>query len=602
MFILVMNCGSSSIKADIIDTGLSKSVLALDVEKISSIPIATINNIPFEIQSQSSFDDILDIVFEKLKSTLDGIKLEGIAHRVVHGGDFFTHPTKVNEQVIDVIQKLARLAPLHNPINLKGILSAQKHFPELENVAVFDTAFHQTLPSRAKTYAIDQNLASKHGLKRYGFHGTSHEYVVHKAAEYLKADLKNLRIISCHLGNGCSIAAVEFGKSVETSMGLSPIEGLVMGTRSGDLDPGLILFLQKNENWTIDELDTFLNKKCGLLGLSGKTNDMREIIDAATAGDEPAQLALAVFCHRLKKYIGAYAAVMGGVDAVIFTGGIGENSPLIRRRVCQRLDFIGIVSDDMKNENRTWKENGAILDFTDEMGRAKLLAIKTDEELAIAMHAEKIFQGLDKVNTIPKIPMAISARHVHLNRETLDLLFGKDFELTIYKPLSQPGQFAANETVTIVGPKNKYENVRILGPIRPKNQIEISKTDEFFLGIDAPIRDSGNVDGSAPGTIIGPKGTVHLKEGFICAWRHIHMSPDDAISFGVKDKDMVEVEIDDPERPLVFRNVLIRVSDKFKLEMHIDTDEANAAEVKTGEEGALNNCDKQIRITTKLLV
>lgn len=597
-----MNCGSSSIKADIIETITAKSLLSIDIEKIQNEPIGTLNNLPFEIVENLKFEEILDVVFEKIKTEIGFIKLDGIAHRVVHGGDYFTHPVKVNEKVEEAIKELFSLAPLHNPINMKGIDAAKKHFPELENVAVFDTAFHQTLPSRAKTYAIDQQIAIKYGLKRYGFHGTSHEYVAHKAADYLKKDLRNLRVISCHLGNGCSVAAIEFGKSVETSMGLSPLEGLVMGTRSGDLDPGLILFLQEKEGWSSEQLNTFLNKKCGLLGLSGKTNDMREIIDAATLGDEASQLALAVFCHRLKKYIGAYAAVMGGVDAIIFTGGIGENSPLIRRRVCQRLDYIGVVADEMKNENRNWKDKDDCLDFTEEMGRVSLLAIKTDEELAIAKHAEKIFNGLDMVNTIPKIPVAVSARHVHLNRETLDLLFGKDYELTQFKPLSQPGQFAANETVTIVGPKNKYENVRILGPIRPKNQIEISKTDEFFLGIDAPIRDSGNVEGSAPGTLIGPKGTLHLKEGFICAWRHIHMSPEDALRFGVKDKDMVEVEIDDPERPLVFRNVLIRVSEKFKLEMHIDTDEANAAEVKTGEEGALNNCDKQIRIINKSLI
>ncbi|MBX7227513.1 MAG: acetate/propionate family kinase [Chitinophagales bacterium] len=596
MRVLVLNCGSSSIKVDIIDTEACKSVLSLNVEKINKEPKAQMNGEALAITSALDFDAILTWVMDTL-SHHDEIKaISGVAHRVVHGGKKFTQACLVTSEVVAEIERLSILAPLHNPINLKGIRVAMKYFPQMPQVAVFDTAFHQSLPSRAHTYAIDQEISKKHDLRRYGFHGISHRYVSYKAAEYLSQDISQLRLVVCHLGNGCSITAVEFGKSVETSMGLTPLEGLVMGTRPGDLDPGLIGFLQQNEGWSPEQLDDFLNKKCGLMGLSGKTNDMREIIEYAAEGDEGCQLAFNVFCHRLRKYIGAYLAVLGGADAVVFTGGIGENSALVRARVCERLEFLGLMEDEQKNKLVQVDDQRPVQIFSKENSRIKLLVVKTDEELAIAKRATEIIKGNDTVNSIPKIPIAISARHVHLTRETLDVLFGEGYELTTYKPLSQPGQFAANETVTIIGPKNKYENVRILGPIRPKDQVEISRTDEYFLGIDAPIRESGHVEGSGACTLVGPKGEVYLKEGVICAWRHIHMHPNDAASFGVKDKDIVEVEVADEERPLVFKNVLIRVSDKYALEMHIDTDEGNAAEVRSGEEGVLCIGNKEVSL------
>jgi acetate kinase len=284
---------------------------------------------------------------------------------------------------------------------------------------------------------------------------------------------------------------------------------------------------------------------------------------------------------------------------LLFTAGIGENSPEIRNRVCQGLEFLGIMLDDDKNKSAKLSGEKEVVNISDENSRVKILVIRTDEQLAIALEAQKIIEEKNKVNCVPKIPIAISARHVHLTRETVDVLFGKDYELTEYKPLSQPGQYAANETVTIVGKKNKIENVRILGPLRPKDQVEISKTDEFFLGVDAPIRESGHLDGTPGITLIGTKGTVTLKEGVIIALRHIHMHPSDAELFGVKDHDIVSVEVDDEDRPLTFKNVVIRVSDKFKLEMHIDTDEGNAAEIKSGEEGVLMSCKQSVSLQAK---
>ena len=497
------------------------------------------------------------------------------------------------------IEELCAIAPLHNPANLMGIKNAKVVYPELPNVAIFDTAFHQTLPNRAKQYAIDKELIKKYNIKRFGFHGTSHKYIAERVGTYLKQDIKHLRIVSCHLGNGASACAVEFGRSIETSMGMTPMEGLVMGTRSGDIDAGIISFLQNKEAWNAQQVEDFLNKKSGLAGLSGLSNDMRDILQKASEGNEDARTAIQVFTHRLTKYIGAYAALMGGIDVLVFTGGIGENSHEIRNRVCQRLDFLGITLDDDKNKSTKLTNENDVSNISDEIARVKILAIKTDEQLAIALEAQKIIQEKNKVNCIPKIPIAISARHVHLTRETVDILFGKDYELTPFKPLSQPGQFAANETVTLVGPRNKIEKVRILGPLRSKDQVEISKTDEFFLGIDAPVRESGNVAGS-PGIILdGKAGTTTIKEGVIVAWRHIHMHPNDAAVFGVQDQDVVSVDVEDKERPLTFKNVIIRVSDKFKLEMHIDTDEGNAAEIKTGEEGTLMSTEKAVSLNMK---
>lgn len=592
MYILVINAGSSSFKIDLINTISHKIELELKAERLPATPVISINkeNIPYD--GVLNAEEIMRFCLLKIQSEVKDKPISGIGHRIAHGADFYDQPVCIDEQVIKTIEQLSALAPLHHPAHLLGIRIAKEIFGNTIEVAVFDTAFNQTLPKRAQYYAIDKQIAEKYRIRRYGFHGTSHQYVAQRAAQYLKQDLKNLRIISCHLGNGASVCAIEFGRSIETSMGMTPMEGLVMGTRSGDIDAGVITLLQEKENWTSRELESFLNTKSGLQGLSGLGNDMRDIIQQAEHGNENARLAIQVFTHRLTKYIGAYAALMNGVDVLVFTAGIGENSAEIRNRVCLGMDFMGIKVDEHKNSDAKLTEEQDVISISDENSRVKVLTVKTNEQLAIALETEKLILQKNKVNTESVIPIAVSARHVHLTRATLDLLYGKDYELTEYKPLSQPGQFAANETVTLIGPKNKIEKVRILGPLRPKDQVEISKTDEFFLGIDAPVRDSGNVAGTPGITLSGPKGIAELKEGVIIAWRHIHMHPNDAILFGVKDKDVVNVDVHDEDRPLTFKNVLIRVSDKFKLEMHIDTDEANAAEIVSGEEGVLSRVAK----------
>lgn len=598
MYILVINCGSSSIKAAILDVQSENPVFTLRVDRVMDNPTLSVNNEPRTINGighAALLKEVLPIIAEQRSI----YPLLGVGHRVVHGGDSYDRAIQIDQNVEETIQQLSSLAPLHNPVNVLGIKIARSIFTDIPHVAIFDTAFHQSIPRRASTYAIDQQVADRFMAKRFGFHGTSHSYVAKKASEYLDQDLDELRIISCHLGNGASVCAIEYGRSVETSMGMTPLEGLVMGTRSGDVDPGMIIHLAKELEMNFEELDQWLNKKSGLLGLSGDSHDMRDIIDRSTQGDDTCRLALQVFTHRLRKYIGAYTAVMGGVDAIIFTGGIGENSPVVRHRVCQRLDYLGARIDEDLNMDVQLGNGTSVVDFSTSSSRVRLLAIQTDEQLEIAKQAYSVVNKQGKVNTKPTIPIAVSARHIHLTQDAVDILFGEGYQLTKKAPLSQPNQYACNEQVTIIGPKNKIERVRILGPTRSKNQLEISRTDEFFLGIDAPVRASGKVENTPGIKLSGPAGDLTIQEGVICAWRHIHMTPEDAIRFGVQDKDVVDVEVNQGLRPLTFGNVLVRVSPKYALEMHIDTDEANAAELPRFSEGVLNKTNGTATLLTR---
>lgn len=591
MQILVINAGSSSVKAAVINPVTGERELEMSAERLLDAPVITFSD-GTEIKLEKAGPErAIAVCLEALKDKLSGADIAGVGHRVVHGGEDFDRAALITDEIEAKIEALVPLAPLHNPVNLRGIRAARELFPDVDHFAVFDTAFHQSLPRRAKTYALPKDLMEKHGIRRYGFHGTSHQYVAAKAARFLGSEARNLRIISCHLGNGCSVAAVEFGRSVETSMGMTPLEGLVMGTRSGDLDPGIMDYLHREAGMDTAAIDEMLNRESGLKGLSGGENDMRTILDKATAGDADCQLAVQVFTHRLRKYIGAYAAVMGGVDAIIFTGGIGENSQVIRHRASQRLDFLGAIINEDKNNGLSLSKTAPVADFSMQHSRVRLLAVRTDEQLAIAKECGKMIEKADGVNVLPAIPVAISARHIHLCRETVDALFGEGHELTVRKWLSQPGQYAAEETVQVVGPRNTLKKVRVLGPVRSKDQLEISRTDEFFLGIDAPVRESGKVENTPGCKLIGPAGEFNLEDGVICAWRHIHMTPEDAKTFGVVDRDIVEVEVGSAERPVIFGNVLIRVSPNYKLEMHIDTDEGNAAEINSGEEGVLRHTE-----------
>ncbi len=566
MNFLVVNCGSSSLKYQIIDMASGDALMSGKIERLG--------------EGRTHRDAVREVL-EKAAS----VEIAGVGHRVVHGGDSFHDAVLIDDDVVAAIERCIPLAPLHNPANLAGITAARAQLPGVPHVAVFDTAFHVRMPRRSRTYAIDAEVAARHGIRRYGFHGTSHAYVSDRAAAFLGRPLDELRLITCHLGNGASVCAVEYGHSTDTSMGMTPLEGLVMGTRAGDVDAGVVLLLARELG--IDAAEQLLNKQSGLAGLSGLGNDLRDIEAAADDGNDHARLAISVFAHRVRKYIGAYAATMGGVDAVVLTGGIGENSRTLRRRILQRLEFLGIVLDEDRNADAKPTLAEPVAAVTTETSRVPALVVATNEELQIARHVQATIDGARQVEAKRPIPIAISARHLHLDRKTMDALFGAGSELTEYKPISQPGQFAAEQKVNLIGPRSRIDGVRVLGPLRPAVQVEVSRTDEFRLGVDAPIRDSGKVKGSAPITLEGPKGTVHMEEGLICARRHIHMTPDDAKHFGLKDKDEVEVAVTGGPRDLVFGDVLVRVKDSYRLEMHIDTDEANAAELSRGAAGDL---------------
>ncbi len=453
---------------------------------------------------------------------------------------------------------------------------------------VFDT-LSQTLQHKGSVERLDGVNAIATAIDT--FHGTSHQYVAGQAAAFLGRPLRELRLVSLHLGNGASACAVEFGHSTETSMGMTPLEGLVMGTRSGDIDPGALLALLREEGFDADALDTLLNQRSGLKGLSGLSNDLRELEHAAAEGHDGARLAIAVFAHRARKYIGAYAAAMGGLDAVILTGGIGENSAAMRSRILQRLEFVGLSVNPDANQDVQVTHESPVAAIHDPLARVAALVVKTNEGLMIARQTREVVENSAPAIDPGPIPIAVSARHVHLDRPTFAALFGPDAEPTHYRDLSQPNQFACEEKVNLIGPRNRIDGVRLLGPLRGRNQVEISRTDEYFLGVDAPVRYSGRVDDSAPITLEGPAGTVHLKEGLICARRHIHMHTDDAARFGVNNRDEVEVAINGGPRDLVFGDVLVRVSPTYKLEMHIDTDEANAAELTPSLRGELIYAD-----------
>ncbi len=606
MFVLIVNCGSTSLKAAILDPHDGRRAASTRVERIGdAVP-----------DHGAALEQALPALLDEAG---DEVNIGAVGHRVVHGGDRFTEPTLVDDAVVDAIEGLAPLAPLHNPANAAGIRAARRLLPDVPHVAVFDTAFHSTLPSRARRYAIPTPLADKHGIRRYGFHGPSHAFVAHKAAEFMRTDLRQLRVITCHLGGGCSVAAVEYGRSVETSMGMTPLEGLVMGSRSGDLDPGALLLLARAEGLDWDGVDHLLNRESGLAGLSGVGSDLRDIEERAADGDERCRAALQVFCHRLRKYIGAYAAVMGGVDAIVFTAGIGQNSALVRHRVAQRLEFLGAHLDEARNRDaratlsavpagqadagRSSGPPGAdrrVIDIGEPYGRCRLLVVATDEQHAIGIDTARVALHVGEVSGAPSIPISISARHVHLTQEHVEALFGPGAKLEARRELTQPGQFAAVQRLTLVGPKRRLEGVTIVGPTRRRTQVEISRTDEFHLGLDAPIRCSGDIDNTPGITLEGPAGAVTLSEGVIQSQRHIHMTPSDAVEFGVEDRDIVEVAVDSSGRDMVFGDVIVRVKASYHLDMHLDTDEGNAANLGRDATGVLTETEGSVRVLRRM--
>jgi acetate kinase len=399
MKIIVLNCGSSSIKYQLFDMTHQQAIAKGLIDKIGLHGSYIKHERDSEvvklegeiIDHQAGIEYMLGILTSKKRGSLASFdEIDAIGHRVVHGGEKFNNSVLITDEVIQKITEVIDLAPLHNPPNLRGILAMKELLPDVPQVGAFDTAFHQTMPDYAYMYAIPHSLYVKHGIRRYGFHGTSHRYVSKRASEILGKDITELKLITCHLGNGASMTAVDKGISVDTSMGLTPVEGLIMGTRTGDLDLGVLTYLMSKEGINIQAANTLINKHSGMIGITGVSSDMREIETAAKNGNERARLGLNMYHYRVKKYIGSYAAAMGGLDAVIFTGGIGENAPDTRREICKNLNFLGIDFDEEKNEGLRGKE----MIISRDSSKVKVIVVPTNEELVIAQDTERIINNL----------------------------------------------------------------------------------------------------------------------------------------------------------------------------------------------------------------
>lgn len=399
MKVLVLNCGSSSIKYKLYDMNGQKELASGGIEKIGlpdSFLKFTLSDGSKQVITQEIKEHTagIELILKTLTDAKYGViksldQIDAVGHRVVHGGDKFCSSVVINQEVIDKIEECVDLAPLHNPANLKGIFAIQKILPKVPQVAVFDTSFHQTMPSYAYMYALSYDYYEKYGVRRYGFHGTSHRYVAKRGCEFLGIDLENSRIITAHIGNGGSITAIKNGKSIDTSMGMTPVEGLMMGSRSGNIDLGVLTYLMDKENLSTQQINDIINKKSGLVGVSGVSSDMRDIENAIEQGNERARLAMDMYFYYILKYVSGYIAVLGGVDAIIFTGGVGENQPIMRKYVCDSLAFLGVDFNNELNDRIKGRET----ELTFPNSKVRVAVIPTNEELAIAIDTEELVEG-----------------------------------------------------------------------------------------------------------------------------------------------------------------------------------------------------------------
>jgi acetate kinase len=396
MNILVLNCGSSSIKYQLLDFENRRTLAKGIVEKVGlkgsflkhEKEHGEIVKLEGEIiDHQIGIEYVLGVMISKKHGCIKALsEINAVGHRMVHGGELFKDSSLINDDTLKNFKACIPLAPLHNPANLEGVKAMQYLLPEVPQVAVFDTAFHQTMPARAYMYALPYSLYKKYGIRRYGFHGTSHYYVARRACEILGVPMESMKIVTCHLGNGASVAAIKHGKSIDTSMGLTPVEGLMMGTRTGDMDLGALTFVMEKEELNIAVANTLVNKHSGMLGITGVSSDMREIEKASEAGNERAILGLDMFRYRIKKYIGSFTAALGGLDLLIFTGGIGENDPVTRELCCSEMEYMGLEFDPQKNNGVRGKE----MLLSKPGSRVKVMTIPTNEELVIAEHTYRI--------------------------------------------------------------------------------------------------------------------------------------------------------------------------------------------------------------------
>jgi acetate kinase len=402
VIVFVVNCGSSSIKYQLINME-GEHVMAKGLIERIGMEGSTLKHTPAGKYTIDIKEEIPDhkvgirLAIKALTSKEYGVikdmsEIDAVGHRVVHGGECFTDSVLITSDVLHGIEACCEIAPLHNPPNLYGINACMEIMRGTPQVAVFDTAFHQTMPKVAYLYGLPYEMYVKYGVRRYGFHGTSHKYVALRAAELMHEHMNDLRIITCHLGNGASIAAIKYGKSIDTSMGYTPLEGLIMGTRSGEIDPAIIPFLMEKENMNAQQIDDYLNRRSGILGISGLSSDFRDLESAANRGDDRSQLAIDVFAYKVKKYIGGYVAAMGGVDAIVFTAGLGENSPFMRDKICNGLEYLGTRVDPELNQVR-----GKEREISVRRARVKIFVIPTNEELVIARDTYNICRRIIKL-------------------------------------------------------------------------------------------------------------------------------------------------------------------------------------------------------------
>lgn len=569
MHILSLNAGSATLKFGIFDPA-------------SATPLME-STIDHPAVDAAAFDEI-----ERRMRDAGMPAIDAIGHRVAHGGPRLSEAVLVDADTERQIERAAPLAPQHNPVALAGIRLARERWPGLPQVAVFDTAFHAGMPEQAAAYAVPQAWRDA-GVRRYGFHGLSHQHVLEAASAVLLRAPEKLRIVSCHLGNGASVCAIDRGRSIDTSMGMTALEGLVMGTRSGDLDPGIPGFVARTLGRDLAQVEAALYHDSGLKALSGIGSDLREIDARAREGHAGALLALQVHAYRVRKYIGAYAAAMGGCDAVVFTGGAGENSPALRRRILEGLEFLGLRLDEDRNES--FGASTQVAELQAPRSQVAVLAVRAREQRVIARETAAVLRRA--LQAAPRqdlaIPVAISAHHVHLTQAAVEALFGAGHSLRVLQPLSQPGFFAAEETVSVIGARGRLERVRVVGPCRTANQIEVSRTEAIQLGIDAPLRLSGDLAGTPEVTLSGPAGTLRTT-GLIVARRHLHLTSADARRLKVTADKEIEVALDTP-RGTVLRHVALRIGEGAVLELHLDTDEANAAGLRGAGEGVLRRSD-----------
>ncbi len=402
MNVLVINCGSSSLKYQLIDMSTEAVLCKGNCERVGlddSFVTHKANGQEFKVECDfpthtEAFSKVIILMTEGESAVISSKdEIDAIGHRVVQGAEFFTKSEIVTDEIIDKIEEVAPLAPVHNPAHVQGLRSAKKVFGAgVPNVVVFDTTFHQTMPPKAYMYAIPYEFYEKYSIRRYGAHGTSHRYVSLAAANYLKKDPSEIKMVTCHLGNGSSIAAINGGKCVDTSMGLTPLAGILMGTRCGDIDPSVVTYLEQKIGISGQEMADYLNKKCGLLGLSGISSDKRDVEKAAANGNERAKLVSEMLDYQIKKYIGSYAAAMGGIDCIVFTGGIGENEKKIRANVCADMEFLGVDFDDSKNVSGTGDSD--ILELSTSTSKVKVLAVCTNEELMIARDTKTLVDAV----------------------------------------------------------------------------------------------------------------------------------------------------------------------------------------------------------------